>query len=558
MVTAVKCQVEAYARSVVSGETIACKWVRLACERHLRDLEKGHERGLWFDAERAEWCIDFFRYLPHIKGEWARDPQSGIELEPWQAFIVGSVFGWQRADGTRRFRTMYAEIPRKNGKSALCSGIGLLLAFFDDEPGAEVYSAATKRDQAKIVWGDAAEMVRRRAELRRRIRVFVGALSSPETASKFAPLSSDANTLDGLNVHGAVVDELHAHKSREIVDVLETATGARRQPLLCYITTAGHDRHSVCWSHHEYSEKVLDRLVDDDSWFTYIATIDAGDDWRSPDAWAKANPNYGVSVSPDDLQRKCERAQAMPSEQNAFRRLHLNVWTESATRWIDAEQWDKGNDRPIDLDDLAGRECYAGLDLSSTQDLTALALMFPNDDGSYDVLPYFWVPEEGMRKRADKDRVPYALWAEQGYLEATEGAVVDYDVIRARINELGRVVNIREIAIDRWNSTHLQTQLDGDGFTVVPFGQGFGSMAAPTKEFERLVVAGAVHHGGHPVLSWCVSNVVVETDAAENKKPNKKKSTERIDGAVACVMALGRAMVQQEAGDAYSDGVAFV
>jgi phage terminase large subunit-like protein len=528
-----------YALDVTGGRVTVARLVRLACERHLRDLEIAAERGLYFDSEAAEWSIGFFAQLSHSKGEWAGQP---LVLEPWQSFVVGNLFGWKRADGTRRFRTSYVSVGRKNGKSTLAAGLGLLLAFFDGEAGAEVYAAATKRDQAKIVWGEARAMVLASPPLRQRISVLTGNLHSERTRSKFEPLGADADSTDGLNVHAAVIDELHAHKTRAMWDVIETATAARRQPLTFAITTAGFDRNSVCYEQDDYAAKVLEGVIEDDSFFAYVARIDEGDDWTDRGCWPKANPNLGVSVKLDDLERKCDKAKLVPGEQNAFLRLHLNVWTQQETRWLSPEVWEGGSIGPPE--DLEGRRCYAGLDLSSTTDVTALVLWFPDDDGGGDALSCFWVPEEALQVRSRRDRVPYDLWQRQGFIDATGGNVVDYDRVRERIKELGTIYEIREVAVDRWNSTQLQTQLQGDGFTVVPFGQGFASMTAPTKELERLLLERSLRHGGNPVLRWMASNVAVDQDAAGNLKPSKSRSTERIDGIVALVMALGRAMVE--------------
>jgi phage terminase large subunit-like protein len=537
-----KSSVTAYAEGVASGRIVAGRLVRLACERHLRDLETGRECGLWFDTEQAERVVSFFGLLKHSKGEWAGQP---FILEPWEAFIVGCLFGWKRAEGTRRFRTAYVSVARKNGKSTLTAGIGLYLAFFDSEPGAEVYAAATKREQAKIVWSEASRMVKATPALKRRITAFVANLHVESLAQKFEPLGADADNMDGLNIHCAIIDELHAHKTRHMLDVLTTATGARRQPLIFVITTAGFDRESVCWEQHDYSVKVLEEILPDDTFFAYVAAIDEGDDWRDEAIWPKANPNLGVSVKTEDLRVKCQRAIEVPGQQNAFRRLHLNEWTEQADRWLDMAVWDE-NDDAVDPEALEGQSCYAGLDLSTTQDITALELFFPAASDGGDVVSYFWLPKENLRGRVLRDHVPYDVWARQGLVRLTEGNVVDYDVIRADINALGEQYDIREIAIDRWNSTQLQTQLIGDGFTVVPFGQGFASMTAPTKELERLVLERKLRHGGHPVLRWMASNVAVRQDPAGNIKIDKAKSTERVDGMVALAMAVGRAMVQED------------
>src|SRR5512139_2609270 len=331
-----------YIENVLSGRQVACKWVHLAVERHVKDLDTGAERGLTFDQTEAKKAIAFFSLLKHSKGEWAGQI---IDLEPWQQFILWVLFGWKRADGTRRFRAAYQEIARKNGKSTMGAGIGLYLLAADGEPGAEIYSAATKRDQARITHLEAVRMVRSSPMLKRRIRTFRYNLNIENTASKFEPLGADADTTDGLNIHGAIVDEIHAHKTREMWDKIDTATGARRQPLMFGITTAGYDRQSLCWTLNEYSKKVLDRVIDDDTFFGLIYTLDDGshggdpDDWQDETTWIKSNPNLNVSKKIDDLRRKCQRATEMPSAQNSFLRLELNVWTQSETKWMPIEHW---------------------------------------------------------------------------------------------------------------------------------------------------------------------------------------------------------------------------
>lgn len=530
---------------MVAGDIVACKWVRLACERHLRDLDTGHERGLWFDHDAESRVYAFFeQYLRHSKGEFAKKP---FVLQEWQAFIVGSVFGWKREDGTRRFRTAYDEEPRKNGKSTRLAGIGLYMTTADGESGAEVYSAATKKDQAKIVWGEAKNMVLASPELRARTRVFAANMNVPALGAKFEPLGADSDSLDGLNISCAIVDELHAHKSRDLWDVLETATGARRQPLIYAITTAGRNKLSVCWELRDYACKVLEGIVQDDSFFAIIFTIDDGDDWSDPKVWGKANPGLGVSVKVDDLQRKVEKARHLPAAQNAFKRLHLNVWTEGAGSWLDIEAWDE-NGQEVDPDDLVGRECFGGLDLSTTTDITAFVKVFPpvEEDEPWKVLARFWVPAENIAKRAKTDRVPYDVWREQGYIEATPGNVVDYRAVGAGIIADAQAFDLREVAYDRFNSSQLVTELMDEGLTMVPFGQGFVSMAAPTRELEKLVISGLLAHGGNPVLRWMASNVVVVEDPAGNMKPAKNKSSEKIDGIVALIMAIGRAIAPRD------------
>jgi phage terminase large subunit-like protein len=363
--------------------------------------------------------------------------------------VVGCLFGWRRFDGLRRFRTAYCAVPRKNGKSTLSAGIALYLLVADGEQGAEVYSAATTRDQARIVFDEAKRMVGASPALKRRVGVLINNLNVAASAARFMPLSSDASSMDGLNVHGATIDELHAHKTRHVVDVLETATGARRQPLLFEITTAGYDRHSICFEHHDYSIKVLEGILQDDSWFGFIAAADENDDWTDPAVWRKANPSFGLSVKEDDLARKAEKAIALPGAQNAFRRMHLNQWTEQAERWIDLAAWD-ACDGPVSLELLRGRPCFGGLDLSTTTDVTALAWVFPpeHDDDLWRVLSRYFVPAENLRKRAERDRVPYDLWAAQGFIEATPGNVVDYGAIEQRILADAALFQVKEIAYD--------------------------------------------------------------------------------------------------------------
>jgi len=534
---------ERYIDDVISDRIIVGLRVRQCVERQVRDMDRGEQRGLRFDTNAARHALAFFTLLRHTKGEWAGQP---FELSPWQAFILWVVFGWKRDDGYRRFRTAYVEVARKNGKSTLAAGAGLYLFAADREPGAEVFTAATKRDQARIVHTEAINMVRLSRPLQRYIQVFKDNLSMVRTNSKYQPLGADADTMDGLNVHGAIIDELHAHKNRNLWDVLETATGARRQPLVFAITTAGFDKHSVCYQQHDYGEKVLDGIIEDDSHFPFIASLDPEDDWRVPSVWAKANPNLGISVKEDSLREQCARAESLPAAQNAFRRLRLNQWTEQSERWIDIMIWDAGN-RPVDRGSLNRRRCFGGLDLSSTTDLSAFVLLFPPADRSGDpwqVLCRFWIPSDNVRRRVERDRVPYDVWIREGLIEATEGNVIDYDVLRQRITTDAEEFEIVEVAFDRWNATQLVSQLTSDELNMIPFGMGYGSMASPTRELEKLIVGRQLAHAGHPVLRWMMSNVAVKQDPAGNLKPDKAKSTDRIDGVVALIMALGRGMVE--------------
>jgi phage terminase large subunit-like protein len=493
--------------------------------------------------------VDFFaECLTHIKGEFAGRP---FVLEPWQERdIIRPLFGWKRSDGSRRYRTAYIEIPRKNGKSSLAAGVGLYLLTADGETGAEVYSAASDREQAAIVFGVARGMRDASPELRKRLTPYVRALVMFSTASSYKVLSADAPTKHGFNAHGILFDELHAQPNRDLYDVLTTSTGARRQPLVFITTTAGYDRHSICWEVHEFACKVRDGVVDDPSFLPVIYAAAADDRWDDHAVWAKANPGLGVSVKLEYLEQQAAKARESLAYQNTFRRLHLNQWTAQAERAIDMDAWNACAS-PASLEQLRGRRCYAGLDLASTTDIAALVVVGRDAADQLVVVPYFWVPEDNVRRRALKDRVPYDVWIQEGRLRATPGNVIDYDVIRREIGELGQVVELTEIAIDRWNATQIATQLTGDGFTIVQFGQGFASMAAPTKELLRLVAAGELAHGNHPVLRWMASNLSVRQDAAGNLKPDKATSGEKIDGIVALVMALDRQNRHAEAASIY-------
>jgi phage terminase large subunit-like protein len=558
-----------YIDDVLTGRQVACKWVRLACERHQRDLANGQDRCLKFDDAAARHAIDFFRFLRHSKGEWAGQT---VELEPWQQFVIALVFGWMAQDDQgswlRRFRTTFLEVARKNGKSTIAAGVGLYLFDADGEPGAEVYTAATKRDQARITHSEATRMVKASPFLRRRIRTFKDNLNILNTAAKFEPLGSDTDSMDGLNVHGAIVDELHAHKNRETWDLLDTATGSRRQALMFGITTAGVDRQSLCWDMHEYTEKILVGLVQDDSFFGLIYTLDPkvvdvdgrvieeGDDWEDERCWVKANPNLGVSKKIEDMRRKALQAKEMPTMLNSFLQRELNVWTQATVRWVNAPKWLACN-QPVDADGLLGRTCYGGLDLSSTTDVTAFVLVFspqvPTDP--YQVICRFWIPEETMKLRTKRDRMQYQTWVRQGYMVTTPGDAVDHDFVLAEIEELRQRYDIQEIAFDRWGAAHVQTKLQDMGGEdwLVQFGQGFASMSAPMNELERLILSGRLAHGGNPVLTWMAGNLVATMDSAGNKKPDKAKSTEKIDGMVALIMALDRATRHQPKESVYEE-----
>ncbi len=485
------------------------------------------------NAKAADIAVRFFEEnLTHSKGEMGGKP---FLLEPWQRDYVGKLFGTMNGD-VRQYRTSLLAIPRKNGKSTLCAGIALKL-MFDGEPGAEIYSCAADRDQARLVFEMAKVCVEASPKLRSRLRVFRNSIVREDTHTTYKALSAEAFTKHGLNAHGIIFDELHAQPDRELWDVMTTSTGARRQPLCVAITTAGYDRKSICWEIWRYALAVRDGAIKDATFLPAIYAAEPADDWTAETTWRKANPNLGVSVKLDDLRVRCKRAQDMPSEENTFKRLHLNMWTEQDTRFLQMSHWAQG-DKPCPVM-LDGRECFGGLDLATTYDTTCFCLLFPLDDGTFWAEPHFWIPEENMRDRVKRDRVPYDVWAKAGKLHLTPGNVTDFDQVRADIVALSKKYNIRQVAIDRWNAHQITGQLQGEGINVLGFGQGYGSMSSPTAALEAAVVGGKLLHGGHPVLAWQASNVAVQSDHAGNKKVSKAKSTERIDGIVALIMALG-------------------
>lgn len=506
------------------------------------DPEATAPAGWTFRADVADNCVRFFvDYMTHIEGARAGQP---FALEPWQQAQIGCAFGWFRPDGTRRYREVFDYEPRKNGKSTKCGGLVNMVAFLDGEPGAQIYSAAADREQAALVYRQAKGMILNHPELSPQVKIYATfkSIEYPNGAV-YKALSSDADTKHGFNTHFAIIDELHAHRNKDLVEVLLTSTGARRQPMVWYITTADFDRESICNEKHDYAGKVRDRVIDDPSFLPCIYEASVDDDWRTESVWRKANPNLGVSISLDYLRRECQRAQEVPSYENTFKRLHLNIRTQNDVRWLQLEKWDLCNDAASE-EALAGRPCYGAMDLSTKTDLTAWGMLFPptEDDDQYRFLVRFFAPEDGARQRERRDRVPYLDWADKGFVHLTPGNVVDYDFIKQQVSEDAKRFDVREVAYDPWNATQIALQLQDSGATVVEFGQGFRSMSEPTKELEKLVLSGGIAHGGNPVLRWMASNVSIEADAAGNIKPSKKKSTDRIDGIVTLCMALGRAI----------------
>ena len=496
-----------------------------------------------YDKAAADFAVMFIEQLKHTTGTWAKQK---FELIDWQEQIVRDLFGILKPNGYRQFNTAYVEIPKKQGKSELAAAIALLLTCGDGEERAEVYSCAADTNQAKIVFKVAVAMVNSCSALSKRVKINLSEkkMTYLPTDSTYQVLSADVANKHGFNTHGVIFDELHAQPNRKLYDVMLQGSGdARKQPLFFLITTAGTDKKSVCYEVHQKALDIQAGRKIDPTFYSVIYGAAEDDDWTDPKVWKKANPSLDITVGIDKVKAACESAKQNPGEENSFRQLRLNQWVKQAVRWMPMEKWDACN-FAVDEDELEGRVCYGGLDLSSTTDLTAFALVFPpmDEEDKYIVLPYFWVPEETLDLRVKRDHVPYDVWERKGFLETTEGNVVHYGYIEKFIERLGERFYIREIAYDRWGATQLSQDLEGMGFTVVPFGQGFASMSPPTKELMRLVLEQKIAHGGHPVLRWNMDNIYIRTDPAGNIKADKAKSTEKIDGAIAMIMALDRAI----------------
>jgi phage terminase large subunit-like protein len=500
--------------------------------------------GAWFDQAAVDKVVRALRALRHTKGKWAGLP---VELEPWQLeHIVGPIFGWKHPDGTRIIRTAWIEMPRKNGKSTVASGLALVLLCADGEQGAEVYSAAGSRPQAQIVFDEAKKMARATPALSKRLRLLAGTISVLKTGSRYQALSRIAEAAHGLNVSGAIVDEVHVHKSRHLIDAIETGTGARRQPLVIFLTTADDgDETTIYAEKHNYTVQLAKRVVSDPTFYGVIWAAEEADDPFDERTWRKANPGLGTTVSLDYIRQEAHRAKMLPAYLPTFLRLSLNRRVRSENRALNIADWDASAGLVVE-DQLAGRMCYGGLDLASTLDIAAFVLVFPGEGGTYDLLCRFWTPAATIAERARRDQVPYQLWVDQGLMTATPGEVIEYAAIEQEIGKLGERFNIREIAYDRWGAQQMRQNLEGAGFTMVDTGQGYASMSAPTKELLKLVISKQLRHGGHPVLRWMADNLVVRTDAQGNQKPDREKSRQKIDGMVAAIMALDRATRHEE------------
>ena len=499
-----------------------------------------------YDENSAEHAIVFIESLRHTKGEWDNKP---FKLLEWQKDIVRNIFGVIKQDGNRQFTTAYVEIAKKQGKTELGAAIALYMLAADEESGAEIYSCAADRAQAGLVYKVAVDMIARCPALQKRLKVLESQkrIIFAEKNSFYQVLSSEAYSKHGINPHAVLYDELHV-ANREMARVmLQGASDARRQPLNFLITTAGNDMHSIGFEIHQKALDILEGRKTDSTFYPTIFAADENDDWSLPSTWRKANPSLGVTVQEDRMRIAFESARQTPTEENSFRQLRLCQWVKQSVRWMPMEKWDKCN-FAFNSEELIGRECYGGLDMSTTTDLTAFVLIFPPtyEGDKYKILPFFWLPEDSLEIRVRRDHVQYDLWKNQGFLQTTDGNVVHYGFVESFILDLADKYRIKEIAFDPWNATQISQRLGDEGLTMVQFRQGMRSLSPPTKELMRLTLSEELAHEGHPVLRWCMDNVHVFSDNNENIRPDKKISTERIDGAVATIMALSRAVCQSE------------
>ena len=543
-----------YAVDVISGAIPACKFVKHACERYLRDLERAGTEAFpyVYDIQRGSKVCRFVELLPHIKGPKASEP---LIMAPWQVFCTMQVFAWLHDrganEGKRRFRRVYIEVPRGNGKSAWAAGISMFCLAADGEGGAEVYSAARTRDQAKIAFWSAQQMARKSPDLMRHLGVEVLAhrIIQNRTASYFEAVSADADSLDGKNVHFGLIDELHAHRSREVFDAIKTGAGKRPQSLMWSITTAGSNRAGIAFEVRGYTIKILNRTVTDESTFGIVYTIDDGDDWTKEETWRKANPNYGISVQPEVIAQLCAKAMQMPAAQNSFLTKHLDIWVSADVSWMDMRIWEKCGDPTLDLADFEGEKCWIGLDLASKSDIAALMRVFRREiDGEvhwYCFGTYF-LPQSAIDESRNSQ---YAGWEVEGRLIVTPGNALDFSCVQDMIMDDSSRFEVTDIGYDPWQAQHLAQKLMADGARVTEFRNNTANFSFPMKEIEALARTGRLHHDGDPVLSWMISNVVCHLDNKDNVYPRKERPENKIDGVVALITALGRALAAEQAGD---------
>lgn len=504
-----------------------------------------------FDRAKADRAIKFIKHLKHTKGRWAGIP---FNLQKWQEKQIRKIFGTVKevpkekcrysGETARVIRTVFKTVARKNGKSEEAAFVALLLLYADREPGAEIYSAAADREQASIVFNVAVQMIRYCPELSRRCKILESTkriILNADPSSFYRVLSAEHASAHGFNAHGIIFDELHTQPNRHLWDVLTTSGGTRTQPLIYAITTAGYDKQSICFEQYQYAKKVQRGVIKDPSFYPIIYELSKKDDWKNKSLWSKANPALNVFREIEEMEIMYKKALVVPSLQNTFRRLYLNQWTSQREKWLSMESWEKCNDN-FSAESLEKMVCYGGLDLASKEDIAAFVLVF-EIDGNYYILPWFWCPEEKVGERYERGQTYYKDWVDYEYLETTPGNAIDYRYIRKAIIEIGKIYNIREIAFDDWAATEIIQYLEDDGFKMIKFRQGTRSYKMPMEEILRLILRKELHHNNNPVMNWMVDNVVVKQDVNANMMPDKKNSQDKIDGFVAMVMGLSRAIL---------------
>lgn len=534
-------EAEQYAHDILDKKILSCKLIQLTCKRYFSDLQNALDKGWYFDRKDAEKHIRLIEMLKHTEGEWAGMP---LLLEPWQKFFIWQLFGWKKADGSRRFRYAHLGIARKNGKSTFAAAIGDIMLVDCTEPRAQVYSAAVDKDQAKIVFGHAAAMINS-SSLRKLCKVFTNAITFEHMGSCFKPLSKETKNKDGFNPHCTIIDEYHAHPTSEINDLCESAYGSRRQPLHIWISTKGFNRNSPYYQLFETHEKVLNGILEDDSTLIQLYELDKDDDWESPDNWLKCSPNLGGAVKLDYMIDRYQKAKNQPSKQPEFKVKNLNIWADTLATWIENDKI-MACSTSMTLDEfrasLRGCDFVGGLDLATVRDITAYCALFC-EGGRYLATFLFWLPEETLDEETNINRALYRQWADAGWLKLTPGNVVDHDFIVRDILEFSKEYAHQGTAYDRWNSTDTVIDLQQEGFEMDAFGQGYASMNTPTKTLEKIILGGDFEFDGNPMVPWMFSNVMITMDAAGNQKCDKAKSTNKIDGVVALVQALGQYMI---------------
>ena len=504
----------------------------------------------YFDKEAASKAIGFIEtFCTHTKGELAGKP---LLLEDWQKKIIGDLFGWKHENGLRKYRTAFIEVGRKNGKSTLASSIAILMLFMDSERGSEIYSAAGDRSQAGIVFEIAKQMILNNKELTKRAKIFRNSITNESKGNFYQAISSDSKTKHGFNANCIIFDELHTQPNRDLWDTLLTSTGSRREPLCLAITTAGYDRQSICWEIYNYAKQVQENIIEDESFYSAIYEADLEDDITDEEVWKKSNPNYGISLRKEYMQRESQRAVDVPSYLNSFKRLHLNLWTDSVQAWIGTKEWEECH-QEFDYKSLEGKMCWGGLDLSTTRDISAFVLLFYENE-KFIILPFFFLPKDNIQNRKNNDGVDYQMFVNENHLIATEGNVIDYNVIKNKINDLGKKYKIQSVSYDRWNASMLvQSLIDDYGINMNPLGMGFVSQSAPTKELEKLILEKKIIHNNNPAANWMLSNVALQEDPAGNIKISKSKSKSKIDFVAALILSLADYMSEGDINTVYDE-----